>query len=139
MLQKEKFRELVFAALYSLGFYVAKQDEKESAFLVESLMQLYKVTASNSKKAVHFAKEILQEQDRLDGMIEEASKSFHLSRIQSVERAIIRLIFYELFIEKKLPVAVAISEAGRLARKFASDEAALFIHALIDRCNSDVR
>lgn len=133
MLPKEKGRELVFVTLYSLGFHNKELTEKEKNELVESLMNEYKVTKANARQAVKEAFLIHERVDALDEMVEEVSKSFDLTRIQTVERSIIRLIFFELFIEKKLDVPVAISEAKRLAKKFASDDAAGFIHALIDR------
>jgi len=132
MLPREKFRELVFVALYSLGFHADGRDAKDKSELVESLMNEYKVTKANAQKAVKEALAASERQEALDDMIEAASKSFDLTRIQTVERAILRLIFFELIIERKIEIQVAISEGKRLARKFATDEAAGFVHALID-------
>ena len=132
MLQAEKFREIVFIALYSLSFHEMGRDAKDRDALLPSLMKEYAITRSNTQKALDFAEKVLKKTDALDEMIEQASKSFDLTRIQTVERAILRLIFFELFIERHIPVEVAISEGKRLARKFATPDAASFIHALID-------
>jgi N utilization substance protein B len=49
-----------------------------------------------------------------------------------VERNLLRLGAYEIYFSKSVPPKVAISEAVRLARKFASSESANFINAILD-------
>src|SRR5690606_29501809 len=53
-------------------------------------------------------------------------------RIPRVERNILRLAVFELLHDPSVPPTVAIAEAIRLTRKFATPEAATFINAVLD-------
>ena len=126
-LPQQKIRELVFEILYSYGFHSSDANELCSLIMTE-----HKVSRKNALDAVNKALLILQGQAALDVMIKRVSHSYDLERIHSVERTILRLALYELFVEKKNPKEVVIAEAKRLARKFTSQDAQGFVHALID-------
>lgn len=135
----QKRREIILEVLFSFEFQ--KGDEKEIILL---LMQEHKVSKKNAFEAYAAASEIFLKKECLDASISQISHSFDISRIHLVERNILRLAFWELFFEKKLPKEIIISEAKRLGSKFATKEAASFIHGLIDgllkeKEKSDVR
>jgi transcription antitermination protein NusB len=139
-LPQQKNRELVFEVLYSLHFHGEGQSDQEGGDsksmnqneLCLLLMQEHKVTKKNATFAIAQANAILKEMQHLDALIQKVSHSYDLKRIHFVERAILRLALYELFIEKKNPPEIVIAEAKRLARKFTNEEAQGFVHALID-------
>lgn len=54
-------------------------------------------------------------------------------RMVSVDRAILRLIIFEGFLNKELPVNSAISEAVEIARFFGADESARFVNGVLAR------
>jgi len=68
----------------------------------------------------------------IDLRLGQVSKSYDFSRIQTVEKNILRLGVYEAIFEKTVPPAVIMSEAVRLAKKFATPESAAFVNALLD-------
>jgi N utilization substance protein B len=123
----QKFREIVFQVLYS--YDVAG----ESA---DAIIPLLMKELSVSKKSVILARDtataILQKRKEIDAKIAEVSTSYEFSRIQSVERNILRLGVYELLFDNTIPPKVAIAEALRICRKFASPAAASFINAILD-------
>jgi N utilization substance protein B len=51
----------------------------------------------------------------------------------AVDRAILRLAVFEGFLEKKVPVAVAISEAVNLARAFGTEDSGKFVNGVLSR------
>lgn len=126
-LPQQKNRELVFEILYSYEFHESSADE-----LCSFIMREHKISKKNVLASMAKADLIQKEKESLDALIREVSHSYDLKRIHSIERNILRLAFFELFIEKKNEIRVVIAEALRLARKFTTPEAQGFILALID-------
>lgn len=122
-----KFREIVFLLLFSRETHESSQDE-----LVSLVMQELKVSRKHVLDALKKVDQILANLSDIDADISEVSTSYEFHRIQKVELNILRLAFYELQHEKALDAAVVISEAKRLAKKFAAPDAASFCQALID-------
>lgn len=123
----QKFREIVFQLVYINDFH-----ENEPDALTPILMHELKTTKKNISDAYSRAQLVLKHRDEIDSMIRKVSTSYDIHRIHSVERNVLRLSVFELFIEKELPPRVVLSEAKRLARKFGTKEAATFVHALLD-------
>ena len=69
--------------------------------------------------------------EELDECIQSRAKDYDLERIPRIEQAVLRLGLYEL-LHTDLPPKVAISEAVRLARKYATAESSAFVNALLD-------
>ena len=126
-LPQQKIRELVFEILYSYDFHDGEAEE-----LCNLIMAEHKVSKKNALDALAKAQMIHKMQGILDALIQRVSHSYDLKRIHSIERTILRLALYELFIEKKNPPEIVIAEAKRLTRKFTSSDAQGFVHALID-------
>lgn len=65
-------------------------------------------------------------------MITEHSTSYEFERIPRIERNVLRLGVYEIMYDSDIPPKVAIAEAIRLTRKFATPESATFVNAILD-------
>jgi len=124
---QQKFRELVFQMLY--GYDMGHTDESE---LISLLMKELSVTKKTTLEAHAKVTKIAAVLPELDDMINQTSTSYNFNRIQTVERNILRLGLYELLFDDSIPPKVAISEALRLARKFATPESATFVNAILD-------
>lgn len=123
----QKFREMVLQLLFSQDVHTSDPDE-----LCDVLMGELKVTRRHAKEAFAKMEAILKAQGEIDAVISKVSTSYAIDRIQSVERAILRLAIYELTVEKSVPPQIVIAEAKRLAKKFATADAAVFCEALLD-------
>ncbi len=126
-LPKQKFRELVFQLLYS--FDIGKPNDED---MVTFIMKEHEETKKTVYQAQEKVNAIIFKLEDIDRLISNVSISYEFSRIQSVERNILRLAIYELLFEKELPPKVAIAEALRMTRKFASPQSSCFINALLD-------
>jgi len=127
-LQAQKRRELVFQALFALEFQ-EKFLEKE---VLSLLMKEHKVSKRNVEEIIREAKEIFIKKEELDKKIREVSHSFDITRINVVEKTILRLSLWELLFQQVIPEEIVISEAKRIAKKFATEDAARFVHGIID-------
>lgn len=68
----------------------------------------------------------------IDALINEYSLSWRLDRMNLVDRNAIRLAVYESLIKKKkVPIAVAISEAVIIAHEFGSVESPRFVNGVL--------
>lgn len=121
----QKFREIVFQLLYSHDFGGSEE-------VGEMLMAQLAVTKRIVREADLAKEKILEKKDKLDEIIRFNSTSYDFERIPRVERNILRLSIYELMFSTDIPPKVAIAEAIRLSRKFATVEAATFINAVLD-------
>lgn len=124
-LSPQKFREIVFQLIYS-------QDFGGDGEVIGMLMAQLCVTKKTVRQAEVVKEKFLEKKSEIDTLLSQHSKSYDLERIPRVERNILRLGIYELLWCKEVPPKVVIAEAMRLARKFATVEAANFVNALMD-------
>lgn len=80
---------------------------------------------------------VLEELERVDGSIEQASSNWRLEELGKVERAILRLGAYELLFLSETPVSVVIDEAVELAKAYAGEEAGRFVNGVLGRIASE--
>jgi N utilization substance protein B len=69
---------------------------------------------------------------KIDSKIDDKSDKWRLERMDSIDRSILRLSCYELFIKRKLAVAVIINEALEIAKRYGSESSSSFINGLLD-------
>jgi transcription antitermination protein NusB len=124
-LSPQKFREIVFQLLYS-------DDFGTDAEVSEMLMAQLAVTKRILREAVAYKDRFLEKKKEIDEIIRKHSESYEFDRIPRIERNVIRLGVYELLFSPELPPKVAIAEAIRMTRKFATPEAATFVNAILD-------
>ncbi|MBS0604389.1 MAG: transcription antitermination factor NusB [Verrucomicrobia bacterium] len=128
-LSPQKFREIVFQLIYSDDFGGEHGGDAE---IVEMLMAQLAVTKRIVREACAFKEKFLEKKKEIDEIIVKHSESYDFERIPRIERNVIRLGLYELLFSADIPPKVAIAEAIRLTRKFATPEAATFVNAILD-------
>ncbi len=69
--------------------------------------------------------------DEFDSIIAKYSDKRTIDRIPKMNLAILRLALYEAVYDDKVPVNVAISEAVRIAKKYAQKNDAAFINGVL--------
>jgi N utilization substance protein B len=78
------------------------------------------------------AEAVAERADELDRRIDEATVDWPADRLGALERNVLRIGIYEL--EKgDVPREVAIDEAVRLAKRYASDEAGKLVNGILGR------
>jgi transcription antitermination protein NusB len=122
----QKLREIVFHLLYSNDFEALNED------LFPFLMQHHQVTKKSLYQAQEIVNELKKHREAIDASIKANSQEYEFDRIPRVEKNVLRLGIFEMNFSKSVPPQVAISEAMRLARKFATFESAHFINAVLD-------
>ncbi|MBS0651950.1 MAG: transcription antitermination factor NusB [Verrucomicrobia bacterium] len=123
----QKLREIVFLLLYSCDFGGSTDEE-----MVPLLMKELCVSKKVMRQAIETKDAVQLKRGEIDAIITQYSKSYDFERIPRIERNILRLGIFELLHSEHIPAKVAIAEAIRLTRKFATPEAATFVNAIID-------
>lgn len=124
---QQKIREIVFQLLFSHDMAEPHRQDMESLLMKELL-----VSRKTMRQAQEKVDKILSHISPIDEQIASTAKTYDFSRIQRVEKNILRIGVYELFMDDAIPQKVAIAEAMRLARKFSTKEAASFVNAVLD-------
>lgn len=123
----EKLREIVFQLLYVQDF-----DKNMAEDIIPLLMKEHAVTKKTLYMAQEKSNNIWAKLSEIDPLIASASSEYAFDRIPRIERNILRLGLFELLFSSDIPPKVALSESVRLARKFATPEAAQFVNAVLD-------
>ncbi|MGR3973148.1 MAG: transcription antitermination factor NusB [Candidatus Rhabdochlamydia sp.] len=125
-LPKQKLREIVFHLLYSNQFEPLQEDN------MCFLMEYHRTT----KKSLFIAQDMVtlihHSLENIDDLIQKYSTSYEFDRIPQVEKSLLRLGIFEILYDQETPSKVAISEAMRLTRKFATSEGSSFVNAILD-------
>ncbi|HEY6084622.1 MAG TPA: transcription antitermination factor NusB [Nitrospira sp.] len=76
---------------------------------------------------------VLEHRKDLDTVIGRYATNWKISRMQVVDRNILRLGAYELFWLDDVPARVTVNEAIELAKDFGDEEAAKFVNGILDK------
>jgi N utilization substance protein B len=78
------------------------------------------------------ARAVAGQAEHLDRRIDEATEGWPAGRLGALERNVLRLAIYELE-QGEIPPEVAIDEAVRFAKRYASDEAGKLVNGILGR------
>ncbi|MGE5689218.1 MAG: transcription antitermination factor NusB [Pseudomonadota bacterium] len=82
--------------------------------------------------ALALAREVAADAERLDATISDYAEDWTADRLGAVERNVLRIALKELE-RGEVPMEVALDEAVRLAKRYASDEAAKLVNGILGR------
>ena len=128
---RRRARELAVQFLYSLETRSGQNfDESMSAFISESGF------ASKEESGVReylffLAKGVWSERTNIDNTMRRVVTKWSPERMVAVDRAVLRMAIFEGFMEKKVPTAVAISEAVSLAATFGTEDSGKFVNGVL--------
>lgn len=82
--------------------------------------------------ALALAREVADDAERLDALIDEYAEDWTADRLGAVERNVLRIALKELE-RGEVPMEVALDEAVRLAKRYASEDAARLVNGILGR------
>lgn len=77
------------------------------------------------------ANKILDNKEIIDQEIESVSNKWKVDRMDKVDKAILRLAYYEIKMDEEIPDKVAVNEAVELSKKYSSDASPKFINGIL--------
>jgi transcription antitermination protein NusB len=76
---------------------------------------------------------VIENREKLDQILSEASEHWKLEQMAKVDRVILRIAVYEIAIDRHVPTKAAINESIELAKTFSGDEAGRFVNGILGR------
>ena len=74
----------------------------------------------------------------LDAVISARSTGWSLSRMNAVDRNLLRLALYEMLYVDEVDIAVTIDECVELAKAYGTDESSRFVNGILGRVTDDL-
>jgi len=124
--EHHRARRLALQGLCSLDVQGPRALDLVWAFFADS-----RERAETVAEARQILEQTFARRDEIDAVLSGQSRHWRIDRMAMVDRNILRLAVWEM-LAGRAPKAVAIDEAIRLAKEFASAESARFINGVLD-------
>lgn len=79
----------------------------------------------------HLVQGTLERLSEIDAEIEKYLRGWKLERIANVDRAILRLAFFEIMFEEEIPDKVVLNEAIEIAKLFSDEQSYRYINGVL--------
>lgn len=132
--KRRKSRELALQALYQ--YYISDADIEE---IIKFGWDKGKTDSEIKDFATILVKGTIKKTDELDEYIKNLSKNWDFSRINLIDKIILRYSSYSFKYQKDIPARVIINEAIDIAKKYSGDDSYKFINGILDEINKKVR
>jgi N utilization substance protein B len=127
--RRHQARELALKVLFQL-------DNDPDGDLDEAVRyhaQEEQASAAVAVFAAELARGVIENRDRLDAAIADASRNWRLEQMAKVDRIVLRIAVYEIAVSRNVPVKAAINEAIELAKTFSGEEAGRFVNGILGK------
>ena len=98
---------------------------------VDEMKEVEPLSEKDEEYIIGKYKKILERIEEIDGILNEASKTWKTSRMSRVDLTVLRLAVYEMKFDEDIPEKVAINEAVELAKKYGGDESPAFVNGVL--------
>ena len=126
-------RECALQMLYE--FDVGKNSKEE---ILHSFWQMNDHPEKVGEFADYLFEGTLKRLEEIDAVIQKHTKNWRLSRMAVVDRNILRLAVFEFLSGSQTPETVVINEALDIARKYSTQESALFVNGILDSIKNEL-
>jgi N utilization substance protein B len=123
---RRKIRMLALQALYEADS-VGHEAEK----VLDRLLGEEELSEDNVNFACDLLKGVAQNKEKIDENIRRFAPAWPIAQIPVIDRNILRLAIFEILLDNKVPVRVAINEAVELAKLFGSDSSPKFVNGVL--------
>ena len=130
---RREARKAVLQALYEIDC-VRHQPEA----VISNTLDNHDLGPENRAFVAETVQSVLAQKEGIDARIKEFAPAWPLAQIPVVDRNILRLAIFEILLDNKVPVKVAINEAVELAKTFGSDNSARFVNGVLGRISDAV-
>ena len=126
--KRHQARELALTVLFQVE---GTGDDPEEALLYHAAENGATEEITNFARALVTG--VLDNREKLDSILSEASEHWKLDQMAKVDRVILRIAVYEIAIDRKVPTKAAINESIELAKTFSGDDAGRFVNGILGR------
>ncbi len=123
---RRKARGLALQALYEIDSV-----GHEMARVLTRLLANGELSEENNAFVRELVSGVIQNKEKIDINIKNFAPAWPIEQIPVVDRNILRLAIFEILLNNKVPVKVAINEAVELAKTFGSDNSPRFVNGVL--------
>lgn len=127
-MSRRELREHIFKLLFRVEFNSLEDMAEQERLFFEDEESPKESDAEYVSDKYH---KIIQKLPIIDGMLDEKTQGWDVSRMSKVDLAILRLAVYEILYDESVPTGVAINEAVELAKKFGQDASYGFVNGVL--------
>jgi N utilization substance protein B len=124
--KRRKVRMLAVQALYE-----ADSAGHEAEKVLDRSLSEEELSEDNANFARDLVKGVVQNKEKIDENIRRFAPAWPVAQIPVIDRNILRLAIFEILLDNKVPVKVAINEAVELAKLFGSDSSPKFVNGVL--------
>ncbi len=123
---RRKARALALQALYEIDTV-----GHEVEGVVTRLLAGGGLSEENAAFTRELVSGVVQNKEKIDHNIKGFAPAWPIEQIPAVDRNILRLAIFEILLDNKVPVKVAINEAVELAKTFGSESSPKFVNGVL--------
>ena len=123
---RRRARVLAFQVLYEVD-----SAGHQAEGVVNRLLANGGLSEENSVFVRELVNGVIQNKEKIDLNIQNFAPAWPIGQIPVVDRNILRLAIFEVLLDNKVPVKVAINEAVELAKTFGSDNSSKFVNVVL--------
>jgi len=112
--------------LYEIDTVGHKVEEVVTRLLAEA-----RLSEENAAFTRELVSGVIQNKKKLDHYIRSFAPAWPIEQVPAVDRNILRLAIFEILLDNKVPVKVAINEAVELAKTFGSESSPKFVNGVL--------
>lgn len=133
-MKRSEIRENILKLLYLDDFHDKEELNTQFSLYFDGKQEF---TDEDKSYIINKANEILARKDDIDKEIETVSNKWKVERMDKVDKAILRLAYYEIKYDEDIPDVVAVNEAVELSKKYSSDASPKFINGVLSNFVSE--
>ena len=123
---RRKARGLALQALYEID-----STGHSAETVLKSLLAGQKLTEENDVFVRELVTGVIKNKEKIDRSIKDFAQAWPLEQMPAIDRNILRLAIFEILIDNKVPIKVAINEAVELAKTFGADSSSKFVNGVL--------
>lgn len=123
---RRKARKLALQMLYEIDTVGHEVEEVITRLLADG-----KLSEENAVFTRELVNGVIQNKEKIDHTIRRFAPAWPIEQIPVVDRNILRLAIFEILLDNKVPLKVAINEAVELAKSFGGESSHRFVNGVL--------
>ena len=123
---RRRARALALQALYEIDSAGHKAEE-----VLDRLLAEQPLSEENNSFVRELVSGVIQNRENIDRSIIKFAPAWPLEQIPLIDRNILRFAIFEILLDNRVPIKVAINEAVELAKNFGGDSSARFVNGVL--------
>jgi len=123
---RRKARAIALQALYEID-----SAGHEAEAVVSRLLAEGELSEENNVFVRELVSQVIQNKEKIDLNIQRFATAWPIAQMPAIDRNILRLAIFEILVDNKVSVKIAINEAVELAKRFGSDSSPKFVNGVL--------